>query len=149
MQAVTDPFNRDIWQCRLLAHTRDKPIGMVALSILSHNYDDAVLAFLHAVFPGNVGVEPPALVSAARISKSGGIVADFMDAEGNITKNALIYRSETALRDAFRRLADEMQLADADRIELFKAVQRWVVADTRLDPTMNPQDPDAKRLTVH
>jgi hypothetical protein len=31
---------------------------------------------------------------------------------------------------------------------MFAAVKRWVVADRRLDPNMDPQDPDAKRL-VH
>jgi hypothetical protein len=50
------------------------------------------------------------------------------------------------MRDAFRRLADRLKLNDADRIELFKCVQRWVVADRRLDPTFDPKDPDAKRL---
>ena len=53
------------------------------------------------------------------------------------------------MRDAFRRLADRLKLSDSDRIEMFKYVQRWVVADRRLDPTFDPQDPDAKRLTTH
>jgi hypothetical protein len=50
------------------------------------------------------------------------------------------------MRDAFRRLADHVKLNDPERIELFKYAQRWVVADRRLDPTLDPQDPDARRL---
>jgi hypothetical protein len=29
---------------------------------------------------------------------------------------------------------------------MFKCVSRWLRADRRLDPTFDPQDPDAKRL---
>ena len=57
--------------------------------------------------------------------------------------------SELALRNDFRRLADKIKLSDADRVELFAAVKNWVVADRRLDPTMDPKDPDAKRLVLH
>ena len=35
-----------------------------------------------------------------------------------------------------------------DRIEMFTALRNWIVADFRLDPTMDPSDPDARRL-VH
>jgi hypothetical protein len=58
----------------------------------------------------------------------------------------VLYRNEVALRNDFRQLADRLKLNDADRIELFAAVKNWVVADRRLDPTMDPKDPDAKRL---
>lgn len=140
---------RDLWPCRVLRHTERQPIGAVVLSVLSHTYDEVLLTFLHATFPGFAGLNPPGIVSAARISKTGAIVADFMDAEGNVTKNAVIYRSEKILRDEFRRLADRLKLNDADRTEMFKVVQRWVVADMRLDPNFDPKDPDARRLTVH
>jgi hypothetical protein len=29
---------------------------------------------------------------------------------------------------------------------MFKYAQAWVVADRRLDPTFDPQDPDARRV---
>lgn len=140
---------RDMWQGRALRYTRTQRIGFVVLSVLSHTYDEALVVLLQAVFPGYAGLKPPALVSAGRIAKSGAIVADFMNADGTISRNAVIYRSETALRDDFRKLADRLKLNDADRIEMFKVVLRWVVADTRLDPTMDPRDPDARRLVVH
>jgi hypothetical protein len=48
-----------------------------------------------------------------------------------------------------RRLADRLKLSDQERLEFFTCVKRWLVADLRLDPTMDPMDPDAKHLTVH
>lgn len=137
---------REMWQGRVLRYTKTQPIGLVVLSVLAHNFDEGLPVLLAAVFPGYAGLKPPALVSAGRIAKSGAVVADFMEADGNIVKQAVIYRSETDLRDAFRKLADKLKLSDADRTEMFKCVQRWVVADTRLDPTMDPKDPDARRL---
>lgn len=71
-----------------------------------------------------------------------------VERDGTISKDVAIYASEIALRDDFRHLADRLKLTDDERVEMFKAVQRWVVADRRLDPTFDPQDPDAKRL-VH
>lgn len=138
-------FDRQMWQCRVLEYTHERPIGMVVLSVLSHNYDEVLPVFLRTVF-GCVDVNPPAIVSAAKISKDGAIVADFMDEYGSTLKNAVIANSELELRNAFRTLADRLKLSDADRTEMFKCVQRWVVADTRLDPNMDPKDPDARRL---
>ena len=69
-----------------------------------------------------------------------------MKYEGDVEKEEVLYRSEMSLRNDFRRLADQLKLCDEDRVELFAAVQRWVVADRRLDPLMDPKDPDARRL---
>jgi hypothetical protein len=41
-----------------------------------------------------------------------------------------------------------MHFRDKERIEFFEMVKLWLAADERLDPNMNPNDPDAKRL-VH
>lgn len=127
----------------------DGVIGAVALSVLAHNYDDALTTLLKVLFPGFESITPPFLCSAGKVDKSGAVVADLVEKYGSITKNYRLYRDEIALRDDFRRLADELKLPDADRIELFAAVQRWVVADRRIDPNMDPKDPDAKRLAVH
>jgi hypothetical protein len=78
--------------------------------------------------------------------RSGQIVADVVTTDGQIVKDAKVFDSEIQMRDAFRRLADRMKLSDSDRVEMFKCVQRWVVADRRLDPNFDPKDPDAKRL---
>jgi len=140
---------RDTWQGRCLAAAKGKT-GAVLLSVLAHNYEEALVPLCCVVFPDFVGYLPaPYLTSAARVSKSGHVVADMMTKAGKHAKNFALYRSEFHLRDDFRRLADRIKLSDADRIEMFAAVKRWVVADRRLDPTMDPKDPDAKRLTVN
>jgi hypothetical protein len=135
---------KDTWQARCLIGARNWQKAIV-LSVLAHNFDDAMPALLATVFPGFRSITTPFLTSAARIDKSGRIVAK-VRYEGGVEKEEVLYRSEIALRNDFRRLADQLKLCDEDRVELFAAVQRWVVADRRLDPTMDPKDPDAKRL---
>jgi hypothetical protein len=140
---------RACWQARVLLAAQAKTDGViaaVALSVLAHNYDDAMPTLLKVLFPGFESITPPFLCTAGKVDKSGAVVADLVERAGTITKNYRLYRDEIALRDDFRRLADELKLTDADRVELFGAVKRWVVADRRLDPTFDPQDPDAKRL---
>lgn len=137
---------RETWQARALAHTQHSYFFCVVLSVLAHNYDDALPVLLHTVFPGFRSIRPPFLGSAGRVSKSGAVVADVVRDGGIIEKRAVIFRSLDRLKGAFRRLADKLKLSDAERIELFAAVRRWVVADERIDPTMDPADPDAKRL---
>lgn len=147
---------RETWQGRLLGWAitvhdgvakPNSPLGMCILSVLAHNYDDAmqVLLALH----GARGVGTPMLTSAAKIAKNGHVMADFVGRDGIKFKNQNLFNSTKRMEGTFRRLADAMRLTDAERIELFAAVKRWVVCDFRLDPTMNPADPDARRLTVH
>lgn len=140
---------RASWQARVLLAAQEKNegvIGAVALSVLAHNYDDAMLVLLKVLFPGFESIKPPFLCSAGKVDKSGAVVADLVERQGVIVKNYRLYRDEIALRNDFRRLADQLKLDDADRVELFGAVKRWVVADRRLDPNFDPQDPDAKRI---
>lgn len=140
---------RATWQARVLLAAQAKNEGViaaVALSVLAHNYDEALQVLLKVLFPGFESITPPFLCSAGKVDKSGAVVADLVARAGVITRNYRLYRDEIALRDDFRRLADKLKLSDADRVELFGAVKRWVVADRRLDPNMDPMDPDAKRL---
>lgn len=140
---------REMWQGRVLARTLDEPLGAVVMSVLAHSYDDAMPVLLRVVIPNFEGIRPPFICSAAKIAKTGAIVADVATSIGTIAKDTVIARSSASLRSTFRRLADELKLADDDRRELFGAVQRWVVADRRLDPNMDPADPEAKRLVLH
>jgi hypothetical protein len=137
----------DTWQARLLTEARGLTRAVV-LSVLAHNFDDAMPALLETVFPGFRSITAPFLCSAGRVSKSGTIVANVVMKDGRIVKDYTLYSNEIGLRDDFRKMADRLTLNDRDRVELFAAVKRWVVADRRLDPTMDPKDPDAKRL-VH
>lgn len=139
---------RGSWQVRAIGEAKGQT-WMVLLSVLAHTYDAATLVMMEIVYPDFDGSIPaPHLTTAAKIDKTGTIVADVVDRNG-VIKEVAIYSSELALRDDFRRLADRMRLNDADRTELLKCVQRWVVADRRLDPTFDRKDPDAKRLVIH
>lgn len=139
---------RGSWQARALVETKG-PARMIMLSVLAHTLEEAVITLCFAAFADFDGQLPmPALVSAARIDKSGAVVADMCDRFGVVHKDTILFKTEIEMRDAFRRLADRLKLGDSDRVEMFKYAQRWVVADRRLDPIFDPQDPDAKRL-VH
>lgn len=143
---------RASWQVRMLVATSGIDRAVV-MSVLAHNYDAQMPYVLTAAFKWYVGPRTemplPSLTSAARIAKTGAIVADVVDRQGRKRKDQVIFRNEIKLRDSFRRLADHLKLSDHDRVEMFNALKRWVVADRRLDPTMNPLDPEAKRLTAH
>lgn len=136
------------WQARVLASSGGH-LGAVVLSVLSHNFDDAMPVLLRLVFPGFVSITAPFYCTAAKVDKAGRVVADVVTRDGGIVKDSVVFASEQHLRDEFRRLADRLKLNDSDRTELFKSVQRWVVADRRLDPNFDPKDPDAKRLILH
>jgi len=138
---------RASWQARVLGNATGTTFAVV-LSVLGHNFADALPVLLKVLIPGWQG-EPlgPYLSTAGKIAKDGTVVADVVyPATGAITRDVVLYLSEIHLRDDMRRLADRLKLADRDRAEFFTAVRNWVVADRRLDPNFDPRDPDAKRL---
>jgi hypothetical protein len=152
---------RRTWQAGALAQAlipgeftppRDK-IGMCMLSVLAHNYsdprEDALAVLLRVVFPAFKSIGAPFLCSAAKIAKTGHVMADMIARDGHIVKNQALFRSTKQMEGEFRKFADGLRLDDAEREELFAAVKRWVVCDYRLDPQMDPADPDAARLTVN
>src|SRR5712692_5096895 len=115
---------KDTWQARcLLAATQWQKV--IVLSVLAHNYEKTLLALCAMIYPNFDGFLPaPYLTSAARVDKTGAVVAKVMGCDG-IEKEEVLYRSEIGLRNDFRRLADRLKLCDADRVELFGAVKRW------------------------
>ena len=136
----------DSWQVHCLRNTRGLE-GPVLISILAHAYDEGVIPILLAAF-GVSAITTPFICSAGKIDKRGRVCADIaFDNPPRIRKLKPLYDSEIAFRDAMRRLADRLYLADDERVELFALARKWVVADYRLDPTMDRRDPDAKRLT--
>lgn len=146
------------WQCRLLAKSLRcdggvvRPVdltGAAILSIISHNYDDALPVLLRIAHAEFTGIGAPFFCSPARIAKTDHVLADLITRDGQKLKNQGVFRDEKEMETSFRKLADEARLDDKDRIELFEAVKRWVVCDYRLDPTMNSADPDAKRLRLN
>lgn len=148
LEKLVDFDLRGSWQARALAEAKGQT-EMVLISVIEHRYGELVLmALLELVGrlcgPGDPPL--PCLASIGKIAKTGAVAGTVIDKAHRVIKDAVIYPSEIALRDDFRRLADRLKLSDIDRVELFKCVQRWCPADSRLDPTFDPQDPDAKRL---
>jgi hypothetical protein len=151
----------ETWQSRVLRETcRMAALGILApkgklggvmLSMFAHNLDAGPLAILlKAVFPGFYAIGAPFICSAAKIDKAGRIVADVVHQDNAPPeKGHELFRCSRDMEATFRRLADRLRLDDIDRLKLFTAARSWVVADRRLDPTMDPRDPDARRLTVH
>ncbi len=141
---------RASWQGRVLLFADLVSIQLKAalLSLLADSYEDALPFLLSAVF-GDWHIEPPFYCSNPKINKRGCIVADLLMPDGVLLKGAAIFSGSQQMQDIFRRLADRMKLSDADRLELFSCVHRWVKADLRLDPAFDRRDPDARRLTLH
>jgi hypothetical protein len=141
---------RGSWQAQTLVHSTGTTFAVI-MSVLAHNFPDAMTTLLRAVIPAWDGLPiGPYLSTAGKVDKTGAIVANVVfPKSGIIEKDAVLYLSETHLRDDMRRLADRLKLADRDRVEFFTAVKNWVVADRRLDPNLDPRDPDAKRLRTN
>lgn len=137
-----------MWQAKVLAAAQGK-LGAVVLSVLAHNFDDEMPVLLRVVFPGFTTITAPFLVSAGKVAKTGHVCADVAKRDGEIVKMAILFRDTLELQSEMRRLADRVKLSDGDRNALFGAVKRWLVCDYRLDPTMDPKDPDARRLVVN
>lgn len=123
--------------------------GMVLLSIIAHNYDDAMPVLMRVVFPNFQSIAAPFLVSAGKIAKTGHVMADMIDSQGRKFTNQRLFKNTKVMEHTMRRFADDFGFDDNERVEFFAAVQRWIVCDFRIDPNMNPLDPDAKRLTVN
>lgn len=141
---------RGSWQVRALANSTGTTFAVV-MSVLAHSFPDAMPVVMHLLIPNWDG-KPigPYLITAGKIAKNGTVVADVAFPKSDrIEKDAVLYESEVHLRDDMRRLADNLKLADRDRIEFFTAIKNWVVADRRLDPNLDPRDPDAKRLRAN
>lgn len=130
---------RDTWQARALAEARGRQQAVV-LAVLFHNYHAAMQVLLRVVFPkaplagnGWTEINRPFLIGAALIAPDGTICCDMMRRDGVIAKRAPIYRGESSLLFDMRKLADKLKLADADRREMFGAIQNWIVRDMRID----------------
>lgn len=120
----------DTWQAKALRHARGKDAAIL-LSVLAHNYKDAMETLMKAVFPGFVNVNPPIFVSACKVMRNGTVVADWLNRQHQIVQNVHVANSLVQLQGVFRTMADELKLTDVDRVDMFRALQRWIVADYR------------------
>jgi hypothetical protein len=144
---------REMWQAKVLGAATGRMLVAVT-SMLAHTYDEAMPVLLRVVEPrcwdaSRQSLRTPFLCSIAKINHSGRIVADAVMGDYQLPqRDTVIFVNEADLQRECRILADKVKLNDQERVEFFKVAKRWVAADRRLDPAMNPQDPDAKRL-VH
>jgi hypothetical protein len=123
---------RDSWQCRCLAESRDR-LWRVVLAVLAHNFADALLVLLKVTYPNFAGLKRPLILGGATIERSGKITCDVIKDGAAFPEREVIYDSQDELVADFRRLADRLKLNDDDRLGMITAVQRWVVADLRID----------------
>lgn len=158
MLAHTDAFARHFndlratWQGLVLAEAQGRMM-LVVCSMLAHSYDDAMPILLRIVQPqcwdaAKQSLKLPLLCSCGKVNRLSQIVADVIMSEDAPPICKTMFADERDFEYEFRKLADRLKLSDLERTELFACAKRWVVADFRLDPTMDPKDPDAKRL-VH
>lgn len=121
---------RDTWQARCLAEAKGKTAAVV-LIVLCMSYSTAVKTLLRVVF-NQRDIQRPFFASGAEIQLSGKLVCDIVEKSG-ITHPVVVYESTDELNRDMRDLADRLKLNDKDRLEFTAAIQRWVVADHRVD----------------
>lgn len=152
---------RDGWKGKVLRATCAKDslivgrvrakchMGAVALSVIAHSSEKELLALMSANFAPFYAIGAPFPCSAGKVAKTGHVMADVVVKDNRPrAKNVVLFRNITDMESRWRKLADEMHLTDDERVEMFSALKSWVVCDYRLDPAMNPLDPDARRLVA-
>lgn len=149
---------RDSWQARVLCAARNR-MAVVVPSILAHQESELMMMNLMLVCDPpcwdmtRMSLRTPFLCSIAKVNKRGQIVADVIEREvwmGPMRRrNSVLFADLTEFECELRWLADHAWLEDNDRVMFFNAARKWVGADQRLDPAMDPLDPDARRLVVH
>jgi hypothetical protein len=122
---------RDTWQARVLAES-DGLTRAVVLIVLFHAYTKVIKTLLRVVFPGMRDIPTPYFSSGATILLNGKVACD-LSYGGGITVPKIIYESTDELNRAMRDLADRLKLTDPERLEFTAAIQKWVVADQRVD----------------
>ncbi len=139
-----------MWQGRVLGAAQGRMM-LVVSSMLAQEYDEAMAIMFRVVKPKcwddvNQTLKAPFLCGCGKIDKQGRIVADAIMYDGAIKQPKVMFSDTQDYQNELRKLADRLKLSDNERREFFIVAKKWLVADRRLDPTMDPQDPDARRL---
>jgi alkylated DNA nucleotide flippase Atl1 len=138
---------RDMWQGKLLELATEK-MARVVQSVLAHSYPDSIQTLLRVVYPGFKSIALPFFVSAGRIAFNGEIISRIARTPEEALAAQLgqpercpwfrVFKNETEMTKEFRKLADAMRISDAERIEMFNVVKRWIVCDYR-QPVAGPE----------
>ena len=73
------------------------------------------------------------IVGRASITSDGYVMVDFVDSHGRYHFKAFICSVEDLTRN-LRGLSDMLKLSDAERIEMFDEVRKWIDVDYRAHP---------------
>lgn len=122
---------RDTWQARALAESDGKTRAVV-LVVLFHAYTKVIKTLLRVVFPGFRDIHAPFFSSGATIALNGKLICDLVEKSG-LVRPVVVYESTDDLNREMRDLADRLKLTDPERLEFTAAIQKWVVADARID----------------
>lgn len=124
---------RGMWQSRVLK-AADAKLQRVMLIAIAKEYPADLLLLLRATF-GTAEIGKPFYSGYATILASGRVVCMQHDVDSNrlVWKGVVkVYDNEDQLISQTRRLADKLKLSDADRIEMFTVLQKWVARDDRI-----------------
>jgi hypothetical protein len=122
---------RDTWQARALAET----VGMtraVVLVVLAEAYSSVIMTLLRVVFPGFKDITRPFFSGGATIILNGKVVCE-MTGKSGLKQKVVVFDSTDHMNREMRSIADRLKFTDAERLEFTAAIQRWVVADLRVD----------------
>lgn len=125
---------RDTWQARVICESTGKTRAVV-LIVLIMSYAKAFQTLLRVC--GYRDISRPFLSSGATIQLSGQLVCDVTEKSGLVAP-AVVYESTDELNKDMRGLADRLKLSDKERVEFTAAIQKWVVADLRVDHMGRP-----------
>lgn len=120
---------REMWQAKVLVGTTGLERAIL-IRMFVKAYRDDIKPLLRAI--GIAGLKPPQIFSHAKIAPSGKVIADVLEKNGGV-RTHILYDSQARMRADFGRLADRLKLDDISRVELFDMLQRFVVADLRID----------------
>lgn len=106
---------RASWQYRMIEYTRGNttPTGAIVIAML-----------------GKTPSNPPMLNNTAIITEDAKILCDFVNRDHVLHPRWLVGSVENVVAD-FSRLCDELRLIDAERLEVFETLQRWISIDER------------------
>lgn len=137
---MTSPFKdkvteeiRSMWQCRALKEA-DGKLQRVMLIALTKEYPTDLLRLLQVAF-GTIEIPDKFYSGYARITPSGHLVCMWheKDSSGLWWKGFVkVFDSDEKFTGEMRRLADKMKLDDADRVEMFRVLRKWVTKDERV-----------------
>lgn len=122
---------RDTWQARALAETNGM-MRAVVLVILANAYSNVIMTMMRIVFPGFRDITRPFFSGSATIVLTGKIVCE-MTGKSGLKQGVVVFDSTDDMNRKMRAIADRLKFTDAERLEFTSAIQRWIVADLRID----------------